>query len=58
MLFVADTQFAKQEQLQLQKARFLAKERERLAYNYNLKFNSSIIYLENDSSSITLTQER
>jgi hypothetical protein len=43
MLFVVDTQFAKQEQLQLQKARFLAKERKRFVYNYNLKFNGGII---------------
>ena len=39
-------------------ARFLAKKRECLTSTRNLKFNSSIIHLENDSnSSITLTQE-
>jgi hypothetical protein len=36
----------------------MAKERECFAYNYNLKFNSSIIYFKNDGSSITFTQER
>ena len=55
-LFVGDDEFAEQEQLQLQKAKFLAKERERLTLNYDLKFNGGIIHLENDG--ITLTQER
>lgn len=55
-LFVGDDEFAEQEQLQLQKAGFLAKGRERLTSNHDLKFNSSIIHLKNDS--ITLTQER
>jgi len=57
MLFITNTQFAKQEQLQLQKAKFLAKEQEQLTTIYNLKFNSSIIHLKSNSS-ITLTQER
>jgi hypothetical protein len=56
MLFVANTQFAKQEQLQLQKAKFLAKEQEQLTTIYNLKFNSGIMHLKSNSS-ITLTQE-
>jgi hypothetical protein len=48
MLFVVNTQFAKQEQLQLQKAKFLAKEYKRLTFSYNLKFNSGIICLKNN----------
>jgi hypothetical protein len=56
-LFVADDQFAKQEQVQLQKAGFLAKECEHLALRNNLKFNGGIIQLETDKS-ITITQER
>jgi hypothetical protein len=55
-LFVRDDEFAEQEQLQLQKAGFLAKGRERLTTNHDLKFNGGIIHLENDG--ITLTQER
>ena len=58
-LFIGDNEFVKQEQLQLQKAKFLAKERKRLTFTHNLKFNSGIIYLKNDSNSnITLTQEQ
>jgi hypothetical protein len=56
-LFVGDNDFAEQEQLQLQKAKFLAKERERLTSAHDLKFNGGIIHYENDGS-ITLTQER
>jgi hypothetical protein len=56
-LFVRDDAFAEQEQLQLQKAKFLAKERERLTSTHNLKFNGGIIHFEADGS-ITLTQER
>ncbi len=55
MLFVRDDTFAKKEQLGLQKARFLAKERERLTTTHDLKFNSGIIHANN--TSITLTQE-
>jgi hypothetical protein len=44
--------------VKLKEAKFMAKERECLAYNYDLKFNSSIIHLKKGSSSITLTQER
>jgi azurin len=43
--------------VKLKKAKFIAKEREHLAYNYNFKFNSNTIYLKNNSSNITLTQE-
>ena len=56
-LFIADEQFAIEEQIQLQKAGFLAKERERLTSTHDLKFNGGIIHLEDDES-ITLTQER
>jgi hypothetical protein len=44
------------EHLKLLEAKFLAKERERLTTNYNLKFNRGIIHT--NSTSITLTQER
>jgi hypothetical protein len=40
----------------LQKAQFLAKERERLIPSYNLKFNKGVIRLKNNR--ITLTQEQ
>src|SRR6266536_2037104 len=56
-LFVADDKFAEQEQIQLQKAGFLAKERERLTSSKDLKFNGGIIRLKADRS-LTLTQER
>ncbi len=55
-LFVANNQFAMEKQIQLQKAGFLAKERERLTFANSLKFNGSIIQLQPDKS-ITLTQE-
>jgi len=57
MLFVADAQFAEQEQLQLQKAGFIAKEQEQLTPTHNLKFNSGIIYLGNNGTTLTLSQE-
>jgi len=41
--------------LKLLEAKFLAKERECLITNYDLKFNGGIIYT--NSTSITLTQE-
>ena len=53
---MANAQFAKQEQVQLRNAGFLAKERERLTLAHDLKFNSGIIHLEDNG--ITLTQER
>lgn len=55
-LFVGDDAFAEREQLGLQKARFLAKERERLTINNDLKFNGGIIHT--DGTGITLTQVR
>jgi hypothetical protein len=55
-LFVRDNDFAEVEYLKLQEANFLAKERERLITDYNLKFNGGII--RTDSTGITLTQER
>ena len=56
-LFTADDAFAKQEQIQLQNAGFLAKEREVLSTNHSLKFNGGIIELTTNGA-ITLTQER
>jgi hypothetical protein len=55
-LFIGDATFAEQEQIQLQKARFLAKERECLTSTKSIKFNGGVIQLKEDS--ITLTQER
>ena len=51
-LFVGDDDFAKVEYLKLQEANFLAKEREYLITNYDLKFNRGII--RTNSTSITL----
>lgn len=55
-LFVGDDGFAEKEQVGLQKARFLAKERERLTADHDLKFNGGIIHAE--STAITLPQVR
>src|SRR5438045_391132 len=55
-LFVGDSDFAIQEQVQLQKAQFLAKEREQLSSTKDLKFNGGIIHQDGDT--LTLTQER
>jgi hypothetical protein len=52
---MGDDDFAKVEYLKLQEAKFLAKERERLTTNHNLKFNRGII--RTNSTGITLTQE-
>jgi hypothetical protein len=52
-LFVGDDAFTKKEQLGLQKARFLTKERERLTTTNDLKFNGGIIHV--DGTGITLT---
>lgn len=54
-LIVADTQFAQLEQKQLEKAKFLTKERETLTEDKRVKFNGGIIQLED--TTITLTQE-
>jgi hypothetical protein len=56
-LFLGDDVFAKQEQVQLHKAQFLAKDRECLSIGNNIKFNGGIIQLRDDGS-VTLTQER
>ena len=53
-LFLADNDFAEQEQIQLQKAGFLAKDREQLQPGKDLKFNGAVVHLDN--STITLTQ--
>ena len=45
MLFLRDLDFAKEEQIQLDKARFLAKLCKQLTSTCDLKFNSGIIYL-------------
>jgi hypothetical protein len=55
-LFVGNDDFAEQEQVQLKKAKFKAKERERLTPDHDLKFNGAIIHAE--TTGITLTQER
>ena len=52
-LFVGDDDFAVKEQLGLEKAGFLVKEREQLTNNHDLKFNSGIIHIDN--TGITLT---
>jgi hypothetical protein len=57
-LFLADKGFAEQEQVQLQKAGFLAKDREQLQLDKDLKFNGAVVHTENANNTITLTQER
>jgi hypothetical protein len=56
-LFIKNEYFAKKEQVKLKEAKFIAKERKCFAYNYNLKFNSSIIHFKKGNSNITFTQE-
>jgi hypothetical protein len=56
-LFLANTTFADAEQRQLEKAHFLAKEREQLTVEQSLKFNGCIIQLSREGN-ITITQER
>ena len=56
-LFLGDLDFAKEEQIQLDKAGFLAKPREQLTSTCDLKFNGGIIHLQ-DNNHITITQER
>jgi len=56
-LFLADPEFANTEEVKLQKAKFLAKEREQLTTQHAIKFNGGQINLQ-DNSSIRLTQER
>ena len=55
MLFLADKEFADTKQNKLHKAKFIAKEREQLTVNTPLKFNSSLIQLALDRTTITLT---
>jgi hypothetical protein len=55
-LFLADKTFADAEEDKLYKAKFMAKERERLTVAAPLKFNRAIIQLVADG--ITLTQEQ
>ncbi|KAI9036276.1 uncharacterized protein KD926_002094 [Aspergillus affinis] len=54
-LILADATFAESEEIELQKAQFLAKDREKLTIEKPLKFNGSMVKLEPDG--ITLTQE-
>ena len=56
-LFLADTKFAIHEEKGLQKAKFMAKKREKLTHLSALSFNGGKIKLEPDNV-ITLTQER
>ena len=55
-LFLADKGFAEQEQIQLQKAGFMAKDREQLQQGKDLKFNGAVVHRENTKNTITLTQ--
>jgi hypothetical protein len=55
-LFLADKTFADAEENKLYKAKFIAKERERLTVTAPLKFNRAIIQLVTDG--ITFTQEQ
>jgi hypothetical protein len=54
-LILADAKFAESEEVELRKAQFLAKDRERLTIEKPLKFNGSMVKLESDG--ITLTQK-
>ena len=56
-LFLGTEKFAEQEQIQLDKAGFLAKKREQLTTTNNIKFNGGIIQLE-ENGTIVITQER
>ena len=56
-LFLGDNDFATLEQAKLEKAQFLAKQREQLTVETPLKFNGGLIQLLM-SNQITLTQER
>src|SRR5271167_1264851 len=55
-LFLADPEFARNEETELQKAKFLAKDREQLTTQHPIKFNGGQINLQKDNS-IRLTQE-
>jgi len=55
-LFVGDAEFADEEQNNLKKAQFLAKDRDQLISDKPIKFNGGLI--RTDADGITLTQER
>jgi hypothetical protein len=55
-LILGDTRFAENEAIEIKKANFLSKEREKLTESYALKFNGGNIKLWDDGS-ITLTRE-
>jgi hypothetical protein len=55
--FLADKSFVKAEESELNKANFLAKDKEQLTFITLIKFNSGQIKLKNDGF-IRLTQER
>jgi hypothetical protein len=55
--FLADKSFVKTEKSELNKANFLAKDKEQLTFITLIKFNNSQIKLKNDGF-IRLTQER
>src|ERR1700710_1416669 len=57
-LFLGTPEFAALEQECLDKAQFLAKEREQLTFTQPLKFNGGLIQLDSMDMAITLTQER
>jgi hypothetical protein len=47
-LFFADKTFAKAEQIELNKAKFIAKKQEQLTTKASLKFNGGLIYFVAD----------
>ena len=55
MLFLVDKEFADTKQNKLHKAKFIAKEHKQLIVNTPLKFNSNLIQLTLDKTTITLT---
>ncbi|KHJ33967.1 hypothetical protein EV44_g3646 [Erysiphe necator] len=56
-LILADDDFAAEEEIQLEKAKFIAKKRKLLTETESLNFNGGDINKEKDSLSICLTQE-
>jgi hypothetical protein len=52
-LFLADETFAKAEKIELDKAKFIAKEQEQLTAEAPLKFNRGLIYLITDRITFT-----
>ena len=53
-LFLADKGFAEQEQIQLQKAGFMAKDREQLQQGKDLKFNGAVVHIEDTNITLTI----